>query len=220
MEFDPFGLSMKDLSSQNVISRCNSSGPLYTMRLPSCSIPSPCVAPTAALVASMSTWHHRLRHPGIDALSKLLSDSSVVCSRRTHDFCQACQLGRHTRMPFVSSTSCAHNIFDLIHCDMWTSPVVSVSGHKYYLLIIDDRSSFMWTFPLRVKSDNFFTLSKKIAFVSTQFGPPSKLFSVTTVVSLTMPPLEHSSPLMGWFYGWPAPTLIHKTVKPSILFAP
>jgi hypothetical protein len=58
-----------------------------------------------------------------------------------------CQLGWHTRMPFASSMSCTDNIFDLIHCDMWTSPVVSVSGHKYYLVIIDDHSHFMWTFP-------------------------------------------------------------------------
>jgi hypothetical protein len=39
MEFDPFGLSVKDLSTRNVITRCDSSGPLYTMRLPSHSTP-------------------------------------------------------------------------------------------------------------------------------------------------------------------------------------
>jgi hypothetical protein len=73
-------------------------------------------------------------------------------------------------MPFVSSTSHTDNIFDLIHCDLWTFPVVSVSDHKYYLVIIDDRSYFVWTFPLRVKSDTFFILSIFFAFVSTQFG--------------------------------------------------
>jgi hypothetical protein len=103
-------------------------------------------------------------------MSKLSSDSSVVCSKRTHDFCHACQLSHHTRMPFASSTSHADNIFDLIHYDLWTSPVVSVSDHKYYLLIIDDHSHFVWTFSLRVKSDTFFTLSIFFAFVSTQFG--------------------------------------------------
>jgi hypothetical protein len=143
MEFDPYDLSVKDLSSRNMIARCNSSMPLYTMRLPSRSAPSPC----AALAASTSTWHRRLRHLGIDALSKLSSDSNVVYSRRTHDFCHACKLGRHTRMYFASSTSRADNIFDLIHCDIWTSLVVSISGHKYYLLIIDDHSHFIWTFP-------------------------------------------------------------------------
>jgi hypothetical protein len=116
--------------------------------MPSHSTRSPCATPTAALAASASTWHHRLGHPGVDALSKLSSDSSVICSRRTHDFCHACQLGSHTRMPFASSTSHADNIFDIIHCDLWTSPVVSVSGHKCYLFIIDDRSHFVWTFPL------------------------------------------------------------------------
>jgi hypothetical protein len=39
MEFDPFGLSVKDLSTRNVITRCDSLGPLYTMRLPSHSTP-------------------------------------------------------------------------------------------------------------------------------------------------------------------------------------
>jgi hypothetical protein len=145
------------------------------MGLPSHSAPSPCAAPVAALAASPSTWHHRLGHPGVDALSKLSSDSSVVCSRRTHDFCHACQLGRHTRMHFASSTSRADNIFDLIHCDIWTSPVVSVSGHKYYMLIIDYHSYFVWTFSLQVKSDTFSTISKKIAFVSTQFGRTIKV---------------------------------------------
>jgi hypothetical protein len=73
-------------------------------------------------------------------------------------------------MPFASPTSHADNIFDLIHCDLWTSPVVSVYSHKYYQLIIDDRSHFVWTFSLRVKSVVFSTLSIFFAFVSTQFG--------------------------------------------------
>jgi hypothetical protein len=175
MEFDPFGLSVKDLSTRNVLTRCNSSGPLYMMRLPSRSALSPCAAPAAALVASVSTWHRRLGHPGVDALSKLSSDSSVICSRCSHDFCQACQLGRHTHMPFVSSTSRADNNFDLIYCDLWTSPVVSVSGYKYYLVILNDCSHFVWTFPLRVKSDTFSILLKFFAFVSTQFGRTIKV---------------------------------------------
>jgi hypothetical protein len=48
MEFNPFGLSVKDLSMQNEITRCNTSGALYMMHLPSHPAPS-------ALVASVST---------------------------------------------------------------------------------------------------------------------------------------------------------------------
>jgi hypothetical protein len=170
MEFDSFDLYVKDLSSGNVIARCNNSGPLYMKRLPSHSSPSPCAAPAAALAASTSTWHRHLRHPGVDALSKLSSDSSVICSRHTHDFYHAWQLGHHTRMLFVSSTSRTDNIFDLIHCDLWSPPIVSISGYKYYLVILDDHSHFVWTFLLRVKSDTFSTLSHFFAYVSTQFG--------------------------------------------------
>jgi hypothetical protein len=74
-EFDPFGLSVKDLSTRNVITRCNSLRPLYMMCLPSHPAPlSPTSAPSA-LVASASTWHRRLDHPGVNVMSKLSHDS-------------------------------------------------------------------------------------------------------------------------------------------------
>jgi hypothetical protein len=73
-------------------------------------------------------------------------------------------------MPFVSSNSHVDNNFDLIHCDLWTSPIISISGYKYYLVIPYDRSHFVWTFPLQVKSDTFSTLPNFFAYVSTQFG--------------------------------------------------
>ena len=84
--------------------------------------------------------------------------------------CHACQLGRHTRLPFQSSSSRATSIFDLVHCDLWTSPVPSVSGYKYYLLVLDDCSHYLWTFPLRQKSDTFATLENFFVHVRTQFG--------------------------------------------------
>ena len=83
--------------------------------------------------------------------------------------CHACHLGRHVRLPF-SSASRATNIFDLVHCDVWTSPVLNISGNKYYLLILDDYSHYLWTFPLCLKSDMFSTLSHLFAWVSTLFG--------------------------------------------------
>ncbi|KAK1630109.1 hypothetical protein QYE76_004424 [Lolium multiflorum] len=56
--------------------------------------------------------------------------------------------------------------------DVWTSPVPSNSGYNYYLVILDDYSHFVWTFPLRRKSDVATTLTAFFAFVSTQFGRP------------------------------------------------
>ena len=73
------------------------------------------------------------------------------------------QLGRHVPLPFHVSISCASSKFDLIHCDLWTSPVVSISSYKYYLVILDDCTHYLWTFPLRLKSDTFSTLAHFIA---------------------------------------------------------
>jgi hypothetical protein len=166
VEFDPAGCSVKDLNSRNVIVRCNSSGPLYPLRLD----------PAHSLVAKGSSplWHRRLGHPGHEALSKLAS--SVPCSiEDCSDLCHACQLGRHVCLPFPVSSSRASNKFDLIHCDLWTSPVVSVLGYKYYLVILDDCTHYLWTFPLRLKSDTFSTLARFIAYASTQFAARVKV---------------------------------------------
>jgi hypothetical protein len=107
----------------------------------------------------------------MDALSKLLCSSAISCTQRTHEsLCHACQLGRHVRLRFSSSTSQVVRPFALIHYDLWTSPMISVSGYKYYLVIVDDFSHYSWTFPLRLKSDTFTTISHFFAWVSTQFG--------------------------------------------------
>jgi len=81
--------------------------------------------------------------------------------------CHAYQLGRHVRLPFHSSSSHAAHIFDLVHCDLWTSPVISISGYKYYLVVVDDYPHYSWTFLLRAKSDDFLALVHFFAWVST-----------------------------------------------------
>jgi hypothetical protein len=169
MEFDPFGLSVKNLSTRNVIVRSNSTDPLYTLRLPGSTTPSAGAMAALAAVAP-TTWHCRLGQPGPDALSSLSRSSFIHCTSNKHEFCHTCQLGKHTRLPFHSSSHRAEHPFDLIHLDLWTSLVVSVSGSKYYLVILDDFTHSLWTFPLKLKSDTFTTLSNFFAYVSTQFG--------------------------------------------------
>jgi hypothetical protein len=168
IEFDPFDLSVNDLSIRNVIVRSNSTDPLYMLCLPRSTTPSADAMAALAAVAP-TTWHH-LGHPDPDALSSLFRSSFIHCTSNKHEFCHACQLGKHTRLSFHSSSHRAEHPFDLIHLDLWTSPVVSVTGSKYYLVILDDFTHYLWTFPLILKSDTFTTLSNFFAYVSTQFG--------------------------------------------------
>jgi hypothetical protein len=169
IEFDAFGFSVKDLKTRRVILRCNSDGDLYTfpMRI------SFHRSSSAALVvtATAELWHQRLGHPGHDAMSALQRLDFIKCNKfsRTR-VCHACQLGKHVRLPFRQSTTASSAIFDLIHCDLWTSPIISTSGFRYYLVIVDDYSHFYWSFPLRNKSCTARTLETFFAYARTQFG--------------------------------------------------
>jgi len=62
-------------------------------------------------------------------------------------------LGKHARLPFPTSSSHTVSPFEIIHCDVWTSSVPSISSYSYYLVMLDDSSQFCWTFPLHRKSD-------------------------------------------------------------------
>jgi transposase InsO family protein len=102
---------------------------------------------------------------------QLTRSATIPCTRsRDEHLCHACQLGRHVRLPFSSSSSHATHAFDLVHCDLWTSPITSMSDYKYYLVVLDDFSHYVWTFPLHAKSEAFPALRHFFAWVSTQFG--------------------------------------------------
>ncbi|GJX74260.1 ribonuclease H-like domain-containing protein [Tanacetum coccineum] len=83
--------------------------------------------------------------------------------------CHACQLGKHVRLPFVSSNTIVTSCFDIIHSDVWTSPIPSLSGFKYYVLFLDHYSRFVWVYPLLHKSDVFSKFVLFRTYVRTQF---------------------------------------------------
>jgi hypothetical protein len=174
IEFDSSGLTVKDLATRRPLLPSDSVGPLYTLRLPSSAAPPASYSSSsssAALATTPTTWRCRLGHPGRDVLARLSRSADISCTRAlTEHFCHACQLDRHVRLPFYSSSSHALHAFDLVQCDLWTSPVSSISGYKYYLVVVDDFSHYSWTFPLRAKSETFPTLLHFFAWVSTQFG--------------------------------------------------
>jgi hypothetical protein len=157
MEFDPFGVSMKDLHTRAVLLRCNSEGDLYPLFSTATS-----TSPLALAASSSDRWHRRLGHPGVSSAF----NKSISCNK-SRGLCHACQLGKHTCLPFSPSSSSTSAAFQLVHCDLWTAPMSSLSGFKYYLIIIDDFTHYMWTFPLRLKSDVHQTFSHFHAFIRT-----------------------------------------------------
>ncbi|GJZ45130.1 ribonuclease H-like domain-containing protein [Tanacetum coccineum] len=96
-----------------------------------------------ALLVSQHTWHQRLGHPGSEVLRRLVSSNSISCNKeKSPVLCHACQLGKHVRLPFASSDTVVNSCFDIIHSDVWTSPIPSLSGYKYYMEGVDVDETF------------------------------------------------------------------------------
>ncbi|GJS61536.1 ribonuclease H-like domain-containing protein [Tanacetum coccineum] len=131
IEFDAFGFSVKDYLTRHILLRCDSSDDLYPVTKQSTS-------PTAFISTSASTWHQRLGHPGDQVLRSLVFSRFISCNKeKSSHICHACQLGKHVKLLFHSSDSVVEHCFDIIHSNFWTSPIVSSSGFKYYVLFLD-----------------------------------------------------------------------------------
>lgn len=99
-------------------------------------------------------WHHRLGHPCVASLGRVLRNLNVPVSADHLLFCEACKLGKMHQKHFASII---HNIvssFDLLHMDVWgPSSITSLDGYRYYLSIVDDFTRFTWIFPMQSYSD-------------------------------------------------------------------
>ncbi|KAJ0779315.1 putative RNA-directed DNA polymerase [Helianthus annuus] len=171
IEFDPFGFSLKDLITKRTLSRHNSTGDLYPFTPPQ-------LPPQACFIASPALpWHDRLGHPGAQVLDILSRTFHFSCNKdNMSNLCNSCQLANSKRLPFHASNSFTFAPFDIIHCDLWTSPIPSKSGYKYYMVLIDNFSHFVWVYPLKFKSEAFPTFTKFHRLILTQFNRHIKTF--------------------------------------------
>jgi hypothetical protein len=150
---------VKDLDTRSLRARCDNLGPLYTL-WPSTSSTGGSSPHALTSSTTSNTWHYRLSHPGPNVMTKLTSSSEISCIIEAifRHYVMHVSYGHHSHLPFATSTSRAEQAFDLIHCDLWISPVFCLSGYKYYLVILDDYSHFLYIFPLCLKSDTFHSL--------------------------------------------------------------
>lgn len=146
--------------------RYDSQGDLYPLTTP---IKHQALPSTFAAI-SPKLWHDRLGHPVSPIFDVLWKNKSIDCNKlSSSSICGSCVLGKHIKLPFVSSSSNTTMPFDILHSDLWTSPVLSSLGHRYYVLFLDDFSNYLWTFPIGQKSDVYDIFLTFKAHISTQF---------------------------------------------------
>jgi transposase InsO family protein len=104
---------------------------------------------------SPSIWHKHLGHPHSKVLQKIINSNQLPMTHSKADstVCIDCQLAKSQQLPFSKSQTVTHSPLKLVHSDIWTSPIFSISGCKYYAIFVDDYSRYSWLFPLKQKSD-------------------------------------------------------------------
>jgi transposase InsO family protein len=101
-------------------------------------------------------WHARLGHINMLALRKMAREELVrglPSIEQVDQLCEACLAGKQRRTAFPDQTQWrADRALELVHGDL-CGPVTPAtpSRNTYFLLLVDDRSRFMWLTLLRSK---------------------------------------------------------------------
>jgi hypothetical protein len=104
---------------------------------------------------NVDVWHSRLGHPNHQVLQFMLNHQQipVLKSKSSQLLCTPCQLAKSRKLPFCDNSHVTSTPLELIHSDIWISPVLSTNGNKYYICFVDDISRYTWLIPLKHKSD-------------------------------------------------------------------
>uniref|UniRef100_A0A2N9J9Y4 Integrase catalytic domain-containing protein n=1 Tax=Fagus sylvatica TaxID=28930 RepID=A0A2N9J9Y4_FAGSY len=170
---------VKDIRTGQALLHGHSRDGLYP--IPLHRFPSPKTSGLTAylgLQTSTHIWHHRLGHPAMPIVQRILNNHKLPTTNSSDkfSFCEPCQLAKSKRLPFPKSTRKSLLPLQLIHSDVWQSPVISLSGFRYYVIFIDDYSRFSWLFPLKFKSDVHDCFLKFKCMVENLLSRPIKSF--------------------------------------------
>ena len=113
--------------------------------------------------------HCRLGHISFDIMSRMFSEQMCKVDK-CKLLCDACEFGKHTRTSYVSRGLRSVSPFILIHSDVWTSPVVSLSGMKYFVTFIDCYSRMTWLYLMKHKSEVLNCFKDFCACIRNQFN--------------------------------------------------
>lgn len=168
VEFFPTKFQVKDLKSGAQMIKGNSRDGGYVW--PGRDLPKP-IAFSTSFKCPLSIWHSRLGHPSISVLKSVVSSSMLSNSNALSSFhCDACSINKSHKLPFSQTSSLlATKPLEIVYSDVWTSPLISVDGFKYYVIFVDQFTHYIWFYPLRHKSDVKSIFIRWKALVETRF---------------------------------------------------
>lgn len=167
-------LKMEDATGRSVLKIQRSVNRLYKIMLKN--------AKPVCLAINMNDeawiWHARMGHVNFGVLETMAQRKMVEglpCISHPTQVCEGCLFAKQTRKSFPSETSWrASKPLEMIHADL-CGPISpeTIGGNKYFLLIVDDFTRFMWIFLMKTK-DETFDLFKKFK-IQVEKGKPNKI---------------------------------------------
>lgn len=120
-------------------------------------------------------WHARYGHLGFQGLQRLSKKEMVrglPCIQHVDQVCDGCLVGKQRRQPFPAvSRFRAQRHLELVHADL-CGPIspATPGGKKTFLLVVDDKSRYMWLTLLSSKDQAGATLIRLQARAEAQVG--------------------------------------------------
>lgn len=136
--FDLFGFIVFYFQTGIRLMRCNNRNDLY-----------PVTTPSNFSGLTSNLWHNRLGHPDMSVLNSLPKNKFIYCEPfNSYVICDSCVLGKQVKLSLSNSQYATLIPFDILHSKLWTSPILSYVGHKYYIIFLYDFTNLLWTFPI------------------------------------------------------------------------
>jgi transposase InsO family protein len=140
-------------------------------------IDTPCTALTVSIgemEAKVILEYCRLGHLSFDTMSKVFPGIMSKVDKRKL-VCDACEYGKHTRSIYVSKGHRSISPFMLIHSDVWTCSIISISRMKYFVTFIDCYSRMTWIYLMKQKNEVLKCFRDFCSLVENQYDARIKL---------------------------------------------
>lgn len=154
VEFSPSTFQVKDLNTSATLLTGKPKGSVYEWPASLSSTPSSPLLAFSTTRTTSSEWHSRLGHPSLPIMRNIVSKFSLplYSSLLSHAHYNACSNNKSHKLPFSTSTLHSSSPLEIIFSNVWTSPVYSIDGYKYYVIFVYHYTRYIWFYPLKRKS--------------------------------------------------------------------
>ena len=126
------------------------------------------------------TWHKWFGHVGYSGLQRMCAENMVdgftINEKSEKPDCIACIEAKHSEKPFRKQIKCTTKPGQLTHIDVWGKyDVVSINGHQYFLLLIDDATRYTTINFMKTKDEAATKVKHYLAYLKTHEKPPQAI---------------------------------------------